>query len=414
MTRSEPLHLLRTTLTLLLAGGQGERLYPLTRDRAKPAVPFGGIYRIIDFTLSNCVNSSLRRIYVLTQYKSSSLDRHLRLGWNIYNPELGEFLYTVPPQQRTSEAWYRGTADAIYQNIYTLEQERPRRVLILSGDHVYKMDYSRMIGFHEEKDARLTVACVEMPRNRASQFGVMEVDEDSRVVGFEEKPADPRPVPGNPSRSLVSMGIYVFPTETLVRSVAEDAKRATSHDFGRDIIPRLVQEGRVYAYRFRDENRREEAYWRDIGRIDTYWEANMDLVSVEPEFNLDDHAWPLRTYQEQYPPVRTVFDEPGPEGGRGPLLNSLVGGGSVIAGGRVERSVLSYGVHVHRDAVVEDAILLEGVDVGRGAHVRKAIVDKDVIIPPGCRIGCDPDHDRPRFTVTEGGVVVVPKGLPVE
>ena len=414
MRSLDTIALLRTTLTMVLAGGQGERLYPLTRDRAKPAVPFGGIYRIIDFTLSNCVNANLRRVYVLTQYKSSSLDRHLRLGWNIFNPELGEFLYTIPPQQRAAETWYRGTADAIYQNIYTLEQERPGRVLVLSGDHVYKMDYSRMLRFHEERDADLTVACVEISRDRAGQLGVMEVDGEARIVGFEEKPEHPKPTPDDPERSLVSMGVYVFRTETLVRAVAEDAKRNTSHDFGRNIIPELVAGGRVFAYRFQDENRKEEQYWRDIGAIDTYYEANMDLVAVVPLFNLYDSAWPIRTYQEQYPPAKTVFDEAGEGGRRGMLLNTLVAGGCIVSGGRVERSVLSYGVRVHSHAVVEDAILMEGVDVGRGAHVRRAIIDKDVIVPPGCRIGLDPAEDRRRFAVTEGGVVVVPKGLPVD
>ena len=411
MPRSDAIALLKTTLTMLLAGGQGERLYPLTRDRAKPAVPFGAIYRIIDFTLSNCVNSNLRRIYVLTQYKSSSLDRHLRLGWNIFNPELGEFLYTIPPQQQLSETWYRGTADAIYQNIYTLEQERPPRVLILSGDHVYKMDYSRLLHFHEEKEADLTVACVEMSREQARQLGVMEIDAEARIVGFEEKPQDPKPVPGAPDRSLVSMGVYVFRTETLVRSVVEDAKQNTAHDFGKNIIPDLVKRGRVFAFKFHDENRKEVQYWRDIGVIDTYWEANMDLVGADPLFNLYDSAWPIRTYQEQYPPAKTVSSG---EAAGGRLLNSLVAGGCVIAGGRVERSVLSYGVRVHDRAGVEDAILMEGVDVGRGAQVRRAIIDKDVIIPPGCRIGHDPEHDRRRFTITEGNIVVVPKGLPVD
>ena len=414
MLHSDLISLLRTTLTMILAGGQGERLYPLTRDRAKPAVPFGAIYRIIDFTLSNCVNSNLRRTYLLTQYRSISLDRHLHLGWDIFNPELGEFLYTIPPQHRTRESWYRGTADAIFQNIYTLEQERPRQVLVLSGDHVYKMDYTPMLTLHEEKDADLTLACVEMPCDQARDLGVVEIDEASRVVGFEEKPASPRPLHDNPDRSLVSMGVYIFRTETLVRSVVEDSKRETTHDFGRDIIPDLVSGGRVFAFRFQDKNRGKVHYWRDIGTIDTYWEANMDLVAMDPMFNLYDTAWPLRTYQEQYPPAKVVIDEDGGEERRNSVRNSLIAGGCILAGGRVERSILSYGVRLHKNSVVEDAILMEGVDVGREAHVRRAIIDKDVIIPPGCRIGCDPVEDQRRFKVTEKGIVVVPKGFPVD
>ena len=414
MRHTDLISLLRTTLTMILAGGQGERLYPLTRDRAKPAVPFGGIYRIIDFTLSNCVNSNLRRINLLTQYRSISLDRHLLLGWDIFSPELGEFLYTIPPQHRTRESWYRGTADAIYQNIYTLEQERPRQVLVLSGDHVYKMDYTPMLTHHEEKDADLTLACVEMPCDQARDLGVVEIDEASRVVGFEEKPTSPRPLRDNPDRSLVSMGVYIFRTETLVRSVAEDSKRETAHDFGRNIIPHLVSGGRVFAFRFQDKNRGKVNYWRDIGTIDTYWEANMDLVATDPMFNLYDNAWPLRTYQEQYPPAKVVIEEEGGEERRNFVRNSLIAGGCILAGGRVERSILSYGVRVHKNSVVEDAILMEGVDVGREAHVRRAIIDKDVIIPPGCRIGCDPAQDQRRFKVTEKGIVVVPKGFPVD
>ena len=398
---------------MILAGGQGERLYPLTRDRAKPAVPFGGIYRIIDFTLSNCLNSNLRRIYVLTQYKSSSLDLHLRLGWSLLNNELGEFIYTIPPQQRMADRWYRGTTDAIFQNVYTLEQERPERVLILSGDHVYKMDYGRMLQFHTQTGADLTVACVEVPLDQAAQLGVMEVDTDARVVGFEEKPVHPKPTPDDPGRALASMGVYIFNTDTLVRTLAADARRDSEHDFGRNIIPELVRGGRVFAYNFRHGNRNPSVYWRDIGLLDTYWEANMDLVSLEPEFDLYDPSWAIRTYQEPYPPARTLLSGVTPERG-GTATNALISGGDVITDAQVTRCVLSYGVRVEARARVTDSIMMEGVVVGEGACLNRTIVDKDVVIPPGCTIGVDPSSDADRFTVTPGGIVVVPKGMPVE
>ena len=412
MARVNELSLLRNTLTMVLAGGQGERLYPLTRDRAKPAVPFGGIYRIIDFTLSNCLNSNLRRIYVLTQYKSSSLDLHLRLGWSILNDELGEYIYTIPPQQRMADRWYRGTADAIFQNVYTLEQERPERVLILSGDHIYKMDYGRMLRFHAEAGADLTVACVEVPLSKASQLGVMEVDGDNRIVGFEEKPAHPKPVPGGADCALASMGVYVFNTETLVRMLSADAKRDTAHDFGKNIIPELVKGGKVFAHNFREGNCNPTVYWRDIGLLDTYWEANMDLVSLQPEFDLYDPAWPIRTHQEPYPPARVLTGRT-PEG-ESTAANALVSGGCVVTDARVAHCVLSYGVQIEPGAEVSDSILMEGVVVGEGARLHRAIVDKDVAIPPGCRIGVDPGADASRFAVTPGGIVVVPKGMPVE
>jgi glucose-1-phosphate adenylyltransferase len=390
---------------MILAGGQGERLYPLTQDRAKPAVPFGGSYRIIDFTLSNCVNSNLRRIYLMTQYKSTSLDRHLRLGWDIFNDELGEYIYTIPPQQRTADRWYSGTADAIYQNIYTLEQERPDRVLVLSGDHVYKMDYTGLLSFHEQKDAVLTIAGIEVPLDYARSLGVMELNTDSRVLGFEEKPSIPQPIPGNSSLALASMGVYVFETQTLVKIVIEDAKTDSTHDFGRDIIPKMVKRGmKVYAYRLPSAY-----YWRDIGLIDTYWEANMDLIRPVPAFDLYDQEWPIRTYQEQYPPARMAVED----GQAGFVLNSIISAGCLICGGRVEHSVLSPGVHVHAGAQVSESVVMENVNIGSGAVIHRAIIDRDVVVPPRCKIGADLDGDRRHFTVTNSGIIVVPHGTPL-
>lgn len=399
---------------MLLAGGQGERLYPLTKDRAKPAVPFGGVYRIIDFTLSNCINSGIRRIHVLTQYKSISLHRHVLMGWNIFNTELGEFIDLIPPQQRTSESWYLGTADAIFQNIYTLDQERPGYVLILAGDHIYRMDYGEMLEFHVENQADLTISCVEVPRAEATRLGVMEVDASWRVVGFEEKPAEPKGIPGRPDWSLGSMGIYVFNTEKLVRELFEDARRGpeeTSHDFGKDIIPHMVQAGdRVFAFPFRDAQGRGQAYWRDIGTLDSYYEANMELIRAEPVFDLYDPAWPWRTYQHQLPPAKTVhaYRE---QGRVGMALDSLLSPGCIVSGGQVERVVMSPRVRINSFAFVSDSILMENVNVGRHARIQRAIIDKDVDIPPGDVIGFNPEEDRRRFKVTEGGIVVVPKGL---
>ncbi len=400
--------LLKKTLTMILSGGQGERLYPLTKDRAKPAVPFGGIYRIIDFTLSNCLNSNLRRIYLLTQYKSSSLDLHLHLGWSILNNELGEYIYTIPPQKRLSDHWYRGTADAIFQNIYTLEQERPDRVLILSGDHIYKMDYSQMLRFHCEQEAELTVACVEVPLQQATQLGVMDIDANNRIVGFQEKPQNPPPMPGNPSQALASMGVYVFNTDSLVRTLVADARRDTAHDFGKNIIPALVEKGRVFAYNFKNGNRNPgSVYWRDIGLIDTYWAANMDLVDDTPEFNLYDKSWPVRTYQESYPPAHL-------HQGNGSVTRAIVSGGSRVTDATLDQCVLSYDVTVEPGAHITESILMEGVVVGKNARLHRVIVDKDVVIPEGCTIGLDPEADRRRFTVAPNGVSIIPKGLPVE
>ena len=402
------------TLTVILAGGQGERLYPLTKERSKPAVPFGGIYRIIDFALSNCLNSDLRRILVLTQYKSHSLDRHLRHAWHIFNPDLGEFLDMLPPQQRLGERWYEGTADAIYQNLFFLEAERPKHVVILSGDHIYKMDYSEMMEFHLARGADLTVAVVETEIEKAArQLGVLQVDTDDRIIGFQEKPDVPVPDPERPGVCLVNMGVYIFETAALVRNVVEDARKATKHDFGKNIIPAMVPGGRVVAFRFVDRNKKEQKYWRDIGTIDSYYEASMDLVSVSPLFNLYDSEWPIRTLPAFDPPAKMVFAGDEHAGGSpriGEAIDSLVSNGAIVSGGRVERSILSRGVRVHSYARVEDSILLDGVDVGRHARIRRAILDKGVRVPPGMMIGLDPEADAKRFTVSPGGVVVIPKG----
>jgi glucose-1-phosphate adenylyltransferase len=410
--------MIKDTLTLILSGGQGERLYPLTRDRAKPAVPFGGIYRIIDFTLSNCLNSELQRLYVLTQYKSFSLDRHIQLGWSSFfnNQELSRYLHILPPQQRTGQTWYQGTADAIYQNIYTLERERPERVLILAGDHIYKMNYAEMIKFHVESKADLTISCIPVPVAEANQLGIAVVDENNRIIGFQEKPKEnAATIPGDPNTCLASMGIYVFSTEPLVRRVSQDARRDTAHDFGKNIIPEMVKDGmRVFAYPFRDENKKEQAYWRDVGTIDAYYEANMDLTTVTPLFNLYDENWPIRTYREQFPPAKFVFNEQiGDERRIGKALDSIISSGVIISGGTVERSVLSPQVRVNSFSHVSDSILMEGVSIGRRAKVRKAIIDKGVRIPEGTQIGYDLEADRARFTVTGNGVIVVPKEMPI-
>ncbi|MFC1835894.1 glucose-1-phosphate adenylyltransferase [Thermodesulfobacteriota bacterium] len=402
------------TLCLLMAGGRGERLYPLTKDAAKPSVRFGGIYRIVDFTLSNCLNSNIRKIYVLTQYRSVSLDRHIRLGWSIFNQELNEYIECVPPQQRHVDRWYRGTADSIYQNIYILQQERPERVLILSGDHVYKMNYNEMLAFHLEKNADLTVAGVEVPRAQATAFGVIGCDDEYRITSWEEKPSDPKPVPGKTDSSFASMGVYIFNTEALVRNVIADAKDSSSqHDFGKNVVPRMMDSDRVYVHNFREANNEASQYWRDIGTLDAYWEANMDLVSLSPQCNLHDPRWPIRTYQEQVPPAKTVAagGVGEDEQGVGMVLNSMISGGSVVSGGKVVRSVLSHNVHVSPFSVVEDSVLLDGVRIGPHAKVRRAIIDQDVVVPEGFAIGYDPKQDATRFTISPGGVVAVPRGI---
>ena len=397
-------------LAMILAGGKGERLHPLTLHRAKPAVPFGGIYRIIDFTLSNCINSGIRKIAVLTQYKSMSLDKHLRLGWNFFSGELNEYIISVPPQQRVGDKWYQGTADAIYQNIYMIEKDAPDHLMILAGDHVYKMDYAEMFRFHREQRADATVAAIEVPVAQASAFGIIEVEEDCRIIGFEEKPKKPKAIPGRPDMAFASMGIYLFNTRKILEHLRFDALRDTSHDFGRNIIPEMMKTARVCAYNFIDENRKAAKYWRDVGTIDAYWEANRDLVSVDPLLNLYDRAWPIRTYQAQNPPAKFVFAQEKKGGRLGIALDSIVAPGCIVSGGRVQNSVLSPNVRVNSYSEVYDSILMENVDIGRHCRIKRAIIDKDVTIPPGTEIGYDLDEDRTRFHVTPSGIVVIGKG----
>jgi len=398
---------MRDLYTMILAGGRGERLLPLTQHRAKPAVPFGGKYRIIDITLSNCLNSGLRKIAVLIQYKSHSLDRHIRTGWNVLNPELGEFLMSIPPQQRISKDWYRGTADAVFQNLFLLEQEQPRHLLVLAGDHVYKMNYADMYQFFLEKNADAVVGAIEWPREEATDFGVLGVDETMCVHRFEEKPRDPFPLPHDSTHAFVSMGIYLFRTDLLYEVLRKDARQDTAHDFGKNILPSMMQDGRVFAYNFQDENKKEVKYWRDIGTLDAYYEANMDLVSVDPLFNFYDQAWPIRTYQGQFPPAKFVFAEETDNGRLGMALDSIVSGGCIISGSRVENCVLSPNVRVENHAKVHESVIMENVNIGERARIRRAIIDKGVVIPPDTVIGYDAEKDRKRFTLTEEGIVVI-------
>ncbi|UJS16255.1 MAG: glucose-1-phosphate adenylyltransferase [Candidatus Jettenia sp.] len=404
---------LKKVLVMILAGGQGERLYPLTKDRAKPAVPFGGIYRIIDFTLSNCINSMLRRICVLTQYKSYSLDRHLRIGWNIFNSELGEFIENVPPQKRIYDMWYQGTADAVYQNTYVLERERPEKVLILAGDHIYKMDYRELIEFHIAKKSDLTVPCIEVPVSEATRFGVIAINNEQQIINFDEKPANPKPIPSNPGVALVSMGIYLFDTQILVKRIVDDAKKESNHDFGKNIIPSMINKDRVFAFVFNDKNNKAVKYWRDIGTLDSYWEANMDLIQIDPIFNLYDKYWPIRTYHEQLPPAKTVFSESFPGGRYAKVLDSLVSNGCIISGAHVERSVVSPDVRIDSHSEILDSVLMEGVRIGKNVKIRKAIIDKFVTVPDGKRIGYNLEEDARQFTITGKGIVVGHKEMPL-
>jgi glucose-1-phosphate adenylyltransferase len=398
---------MRNVLCIILAGGAGQRLFPLTRDRCKPAVPFGGVYRIIDITLSNCLNSGLRRIYILAQYKQQSLTRHINQGWQILRRDLDEFIEIASAQQRNGNDWYRGTADAVYQNLYTIERERFDDALILSGDHIYKMDYAEMLEYHRAKGADATVAVIEVPREKAArQFGVLETNEGGQVIGFEEKPADPRPLPADPNSSLASMGVYVFKREVLCRVLNEDRELAESkHDFGHDVLPRLINDGRVFGFNFRDVNKGTAKYWRDIGTLDAYYDANMDLVSVIPVFSLYDSDWPLRTNPLQLPPAKFVTSGDGER--KGIALDSIIAPGCIISGGVARHSVLSYGVRLRSYSEVEDSILFPNVTVGRYACIRGAIVDSGVTIPDSAMIGYDPDLDRELYTVTDAGRIVV-------
>jgi glucose-1-phosphate adenylyltransferase len=393
-------------LVILLAGGAGERLYPLTKERAKPAVYFGGPYRIVDFTLSNCINSGLRRIFICTQYKSLSLNRHIRMGWNVVSEELGEFIEILAPQKRVGEHWYLGTADAVYQNLYSVTREAPNHVIVLSGDHVYKMDYAKMLRDHRETDADATLATIEVPAADSSRYGIVGIDETAHVVEFQEKPTRPLTAPGASDVALASMGIYIFKADVLVSALEEDAVRAESeHDFGRNILPALIKSGHVRSYRFYDENKKAAKYWRDIGTLDAYYDASMDLCQVNPEFNLYDPEWPLRTYQPQAPPAKFVFAEERRRCGQ--ALDSIISSGCIISGSRVSGSILCPNVRVHSFCDIDQAILMPGVRVGRHARIHRAIIDRDVLIPRGAQIGFDPEQDRRRHTVTESGVVVV-------
>jgi glucose-1-phosphate adenylyltransferase len=400
---------MENVLAILLAGGAGERLYPLTKDTAKPAVPFGGAYRIIDFTLSNCINSDARRILILTQYKSLDLIRHIRDGWNILSPELGEYVEVIPPMKRVHEDWYQGTADAVFQNFQSIEAEAPENTLILSGDHIYKMDYGEMLAWHRQHNADITLASIRVPPDEANRFGVLEIAEDWRVTGFEEKPKH-----GNPARSIfdpdmvsASMGVYVFNTNVLLRLLHEDAQNPdSSHDFGRDIIPGNLDKVRIVAYDFHDINAKQVLYWRDVGTLDAFYEANMDLVDVTPVFNLYDKRWPIRTRATQQPPAKFVFAE---EGRRmGVAVDSIVSAGCIISGGRVLHSVLSPGVRVNSFCEVEHSILMPEVEIGRNSRVRNAIINTGVKLPEESVVGLEPDADRANgYTVTDGGITVV-------
>ncbi len=372
-------------------------------------MPFGGKYRVIDFTLSNCVNSGIRKIFVLPQYKSHSLVRHTRDAWSILSPELGEFVTHLSPQMRVGDDWYKGTADAVYQNLYHLEQVEGEYVVILSGDHIYKMDYSHFIKYHQKNKADLTISALEVDIEDASRFGIIQVDGDGRVCGFQEKPKNPKPIPGKPGKAFISMGIYIFNRNILSDILNQDAVRTdSSHDFGRDIIPFMYPRHRVFVYRFGVGGGKNADYWRDIGTIDAYWNANMDLASVSPVFNLYDKKWPIRTYEGQYPPAKTVFADEA-KGRAGKALDSIICSGVIISGGRVERSILSPGVRVNSYADVRESILLHDVVIGMGARVKKAIIDKNVRIPDHMRIGYDLEKDRSRFYVSDEGIVVIPK-----
>jgi glucose-1-phosphate adenylyltransferase len=400
--------LTRRTLVLVLAGGVGSRLKNLTKWRAKPAVPFGGKYRIIDFALSNCVNSGLRRIGVLTQYKSHSLIRHLQRAWSFMRPEIGEFVEIIPAQQRLRQEWYQGTADAIYQNLDIIYRHQPEYVLILGGDHIYMMDYGKMIQAHAEAGADITVGCVEVPLDEARAYGVMSVDEAYRITRFTEKPARPEPLPGRPDLALASMGIYVFSMSYLTKVLVEDAENPESdHDFGKDIIPRAIGEANALAYPFLDEFGKP-AYWRDVGTLYSYWKANIELCDIQPELNLYRRDWPIWTYQSQSPPAKFAFDD---EGRRGMAVDTLVAGGVIVSGALVRHSVIFFNTTVETGTVIEDSVVLPKVTIGRDCVLKRVIIDKGAYIPDGMRIGVDLEKDRERFLVTDEGIVLVTPGM---
>jgi glucose-1-phosphate adenylyltransferase len=402
--------LTRNTFAIILAGGRGTRLKQLTDFRSKPAVPFAGKFRIIDFTLSNCVNSGIRKIGVATQYKAHSLIRHIQRGWSFLDGRFDEFIQLLPAQQQIDETqWYQGTADAVYQNIHFLRRYAPDHVLVVAGDHIYKMDYGRMLAYHVQHQADMTVACIDVPLADAREFGVMGIDDGGRVIDFVEKPQHPPAIPGQPDRALASMGVYIFNTAFLLDQLERDARTpGSSRDFGKDIIPHIVPRHRVYAHRFADSciggSDLDKPYWRDVGTIDAYWEANMEMTKVTPELNLYDRDWPIWTYQEQMPPAKFVFDD---DDRRGYAVDSLIAGGCIISGATVKRSLLFTSVNVHSWASVEDSVILPGVDVGRHAVIRRCVIDKQCRIPEGMQIGVDPEVDRKRFHVSPGGVTLV-------
>jgi glucose-1-phosphate adenylyltransferase len=398
--------LTRNTLSLVLAGGRGSRLKDLTNWRAKPAVPFGGKFRIIDFPLSNCINSGIRRIAVLTQYKSHSLIRHVQKGWSFLRGEFGEFVELMPAaQQKTDESWYEGTADAVYQNLNIIRSHSPKYILVLAGDHIYKMDYGQMLAHHVEKGADMTVGCLEVPLEMAKSFGVMSVNGQGRVTRFAEKPQQPEPTPHDPTKALASMGIYVFNAEFLYDQLRQDSlSTASSHDFGKDIIPSIIGPYSVYSYPFRDVQKGAQAYWRDVGTVDSFWDANMELVSVTPELNLYDTEWPIWTYQEQLPPAKFVFDD---QDRRGMAVDSMVSGGCLISGAKIKQSLLFSNVKVNSYSLIQHSVILPDVEIGRHCNINKAVIDKGCTIPPNTVIGKNLADDAKRFYVSEGGVVLV-------
>jgi glucose-1-phosphate adenylyltransferase len=402
--------LTRDTLALIMAGGRGSRLKDLTKWRAKPSVAFGGKFRIIDFPLSNCINSGIRRIGVLTQYKAHSLITHIQRGWGHLRGEFGEFVELLPAQQRIETSWYQGTADSIYQNLDIIRNHNPEFVLILAGDHIYKMDYGAMLAAHVEKEADVTVGCIEVPLERAHAFGVMEVDAEDRVLSFEEKPSEPKTKPGQTDAALCSMGIYVFNTDFLFEQLIRDADTTnSSHDFGKDIIPAVIRKYRAFAYDFRDPITEAQGYWRDVGTVDAFWEANLELIGITPELNLYDDQWPIWTYQEQLPPAKFIFDD---EDRRGMAVDSMVSGGCIISGAQVRHSLLFSNVKVNSYSSLEDAVILPEVDIGRHCRIKRAVIDKGCHIPEGTVIGEEPEEDAKRFHVTPGGVtLVVPEML---